>query len=272
MQIAQPEQQLVKSAARVFEILELFDHRRQPLRLKQVAAALGHPTSSTAALLKTMASQGYLRFDNRSHTYMPTARLAKLASWVPFEGFEQGIVMDMLRYLQNETGELAVLAAENGIYLEYEQTLSAREGIQLTIAPGTRRLLVQTGTGWLFLNLQPREHALAIYHQTVEAGELDPRRFTESDFVSRLDDHAGRTLSYVRARDLVMPTAHWGGAMLSALIPVPAGNRPLALGIGGPTERLETHMQRNENLMLKAIETIRTAIGTDSYSRMGEHT
>ncbi|MCC2097199.1 MAG: helix-turn-helix domain-containing protein [Hyphomicrobiales bacterium] len=251
---------MVKSAARVFEILELFDHHRQPLRLKQIAAGLGHPTSSTAALLKTMAAQGYLRFDNRNHTYIPTPRLAKLASWVPFEDFEQGIVMDMLRHIQNESGELAVLAAENGIYLEYEQTLAAREGIQLTIAPGTRRLLVQTGTGWLLLNLRTREQAMAIYRQTVDAGELDPGRFTADDFIDRLEDHTGKTLSYVRARDLVMPTAHWGGAMLSALIPTPPGHRPLALGIGGPAERLEARMEKIETLMLGAIGTIRASL------------
>ncbi|MBM3606921.1 MAG: helix-turn-helix domain-containing protein [Alphaproteobacteria bacterium] len=250
------ETHLVKSAVRVFEILELFDLRREPLRLKDITAALNHPVSSMAALLKSMVAQGYLNFDNRSRAYLPTPRLARLGSWVPFEDFEQGVVMDTLRHIQKQSGELAVLAVEDGIHLVYEQTLNTREGIQLTIAPGTRRLLVQTGTGWLFLNLRSRVQALEVYDRTIAAGELDPARFSRAMFLERLADHARRKISYVRARDLVMPTAHWGGGMVSALIPAPAGHRPLALGVGGPADRLEAHMGMIETLLEGAIKTI----------------
>jgi IclR family transcriptional regulator, KDG regulon repressor len=47
--------ELTKSARRVFDILELFRERQCPLRLKDVADSLDMPTSSAAALLKTMA-------------------------------------------------------------------------------------------------------------------------------------------------------------------------------------------------------------------------
>ena len=40
----------VKSAARVFELLELFEDRQVPLTLGEIVEATGYPQSSTAAL------------------------------------------------------------------------------------------------------------------------------------------------------------------------------------------------------------------------------
>jgi len=58
----------VKSACRVFEILEHFKDAKQPLRLSAIAERLHYPLSSTAALLSTMAEQGYLQFESVSRT------------------------------------------------------------------------------------------------------------------------------------------------------------------------------------------------------------
>ena len=253
-------QNLVKSAARVFAVLELFDKSRRPLRLKDIATELDQPTSSVAALLKSMTAQGYLAFHTQLRTYMPTARLAKIVSWIPYEEFEQGPVMEALEFLQAESGETVLLAAQDGIHLVYVQALNANEGFQLRIPAGTRRLLVQTGTGWLLLNSRPRSDALSLYDQTIASGELDRRKFSRAAFLAALDDHATRTISFVRARDVVIPTAHWGGGMLSALIPVPRGHRPLALCIGGPAERLEAGMAKLEALLQTAIDRLEQAL------------
>lgn len=249
-------QQLVKSAARAFAILELFDRERRPLRLKDISAALAQPTSSVAALLKSITAQGYLAFDKSSRAYFPTPRLAKIASWVPFEAFEQGVVAEVLARLQKQTGETAILAAQHGIYVEYEQTVNAAEGMNLRIEPGTRRLTVQTGTGWLLLNRRSRAEAIAVYEETIAAGVLDRRKFSRAAFLACLDDHAERVISFVRARDILIPTAHWGGGMVSALIPVPSGHRPLALGIGGPADRMEANMDAISQALMEAIRTI----------------
>lgn len=246
----------VKSAARVFGVLELFDRKRKPLRLKDIAADLKHPTSSTAALLKSIVAQGYLSFDAKTRAYFPTPRLAKIAHWVPYEAFEQGIVQEALRQLQRATGETTILAAQHGVHIEYEQTVNATEGIHLRLAPGTRRLTVQTGTGWLLLNRVSRAQAIAVYEETIAAGVLDRRKFSRTAFLSRLDDHADRVISFVRAREILIPTAHWGGGMVSALIPVPRGHRPLALGVGGPADRLEANMDSISAALLEAIRSI----------------
>ena len=68
----------VKSAHRVFEILELFAEDRTPRRPVEVARQMHYPVSSTAALLRTMTACGYLAFEPRSRTYFPSVRLFQL--------------------------------------------------------------------------------------------------------------------------------------------------------------------------------------------------
>ena len=50
----------IKSARRVFEIMEFFDHERRPLGLKTICDTLGYPVSSGAAMLKSLVTLGYL--------------------------------------------------------------------------------------------------------------------------------------------------------------------------------------------------------------------
>jgi IclR family KDG regulon transcriptional repressor len=64
--------ELTKSARRVFDILELFRERQCPLRLKDVVDSLDMPTSSAAALLKTMTQLNYLSFESTSRAYLPS--------------------------------------------------------------------------------------------------------------------------------------------------------------------------------------------------------
>jgi IclR family transcriptional regulator, acetate operon repressor len=247
---------LVKSAARSFEILEHFNRERRPLRLRDFVDHLDYPTSSIAALLKSMVAQGYMIFDPHARTYLPTARLAQLVNWVPVKTFEQGVVLDIMYRLQRTTRELIVLGVEDDIYLEYVHTLRSTEGMQLYIAPGTRRLLVQTGTGWLFLSRRPREQALEIYRRTIIRGELTEPEFPMSQFEACLDDHRDRDISFSKARDLVRPVAHWGGGMVSALLPVPDAQRPLAIGVGGPADRLEQHLDEISQALRDEIATL----------------
>ncbi|HQN50687.1 MAG TPA: helix-turn-helix domain-containing protein, partial [Phenylobacterium sp.] len=71
-------QAVVKSAQRAFAILELFELERRPLSLTEVTQALRYPTSSTAALLKSLVVTGYLEFDRARRAYRPTMRIAVL--------------------------------------------------------------------------------------------------------------------------------------------------------------------------------------------------
>ena len=71
-------------------------------------------------------------------------------------------------------------------------------------------------------------------------------------FRARLTQLADRDVVSTRATDYVRPTAHrggirptahWGGGMIAMLVPTPANHRRLAIGIGGPAQRLDEHSE-----------------------------
>lgn len=66
----------IKSARRVFEIMEFFDRARRPLGLKAICDELRYPVSSGAAMLKSLVTLGYLEYDRKTQTYLPTMRIA----------------------------------------------------------------------------------------------------------------------------------------------------------------------------------------------------
>ena len=60
----------VKSAARTVELLELLAaHRHQPMKLREMAEAMGAPRSSVYALLRTLVERGWVRTDTTGTLY-----------------------------------------------------------------------------------------------------------------------------------------------------------------------------------------------------------
>lgn len=234
----------VKSAVRVFEILEHFKAVRQPMRLTDLAAQLGYPISSTAALVKTLVDSGYFHFDGNSRVYFPTSRLSQLTNWIPTPNYEGGPVLDALHQLQRSTGEMIVLATPVGVYVEYVTTLRSSQAVPLYAPPGTRRLMVQSGMGWLMLSRISETAALDIYQRTIGLGELSEKELRRESFLARIEQMRQQDHAFTTAKDYVRPTSHWSGAMMAMLIPVPRKHRRLAIGVGGLAERLNAQSEQ----------------------------
>lgn len=233
------QQYKVKSAVRTIEILEFFSERRTPARMSEIAEALGYPVSSLTALLRTLVSMGYVKFDQRTHNYYPAPRLSRLTAWMEDGGYEDSLVLDAIHKLRDRVEEPIVVAAPDDLYIEYVTSLHRYEGTNSRIKTGTRRLMIQNGIGWLMLSRGPVEEAQRIYSRTVQEGLFDPALMPESEFLSLMEDHKHREVSLLHAKDLRTSTAHWNASMISILIPVPDGHhRPLGVGVHGPTPRM----------------------------------
>jgi len=233
----------VKSAARVFEILEFFASHRRPARLHELSAALGYPVSSLTALLRTMVDMGYMQFDPSSHAFVPGARLLSLTGWMQVDDYEQTVLFDALCRLRDAAGEPVVLAAASGLYVEYVASLHRQGGRNTHIRAGDRRLMIQNGTGWQMLAREPRAVALDVYRRTVEEGLISAAKYSQADFEAILDANRETDVSILHARDLLDTpehrTVHWDASMMSILISVPQGHpRQLGIGLHGPTERI----------------------------------
>src|SRR5580698_9575032 len=164
--------QLTKSARRVFDILELFRERQCPLRLKDIVDSLAMPTSSAAALLKTMAQLNYLSFESTSRAYLPTLRLSQLGGWVTSANYEGGPIQEAVRRIGRKLGETILLGTVTDIYVEIVDILRARQPLQYFTHVGSRVLLVHSGLGWPLLSGLGDEEVDRIYRSTVKQNKI----------------------------------------------------------------------------------------------------
>jgi DNA-binding IclR family transcriptional regulator len=232
---------LVKSASRPFEILEHFESVRRPLRLSEIAARSRYPTSSTAALLKSMTVQGVLRYDPHDHTYFPAEKLIRLVHWLPQASFESGVLRTVMSNLQQATGEFVALATVRDVHVEYVDTMRSLHDVQYWSAPGARRLLIQSGMGWLLLGQKSPSEIAAIYKRTVSLGLFKSKAFTRDKLLAIVEKARRAEITFTKPTDFTEHPAKLGAAMIAMLVRSPANHRPLVLGVGGPADRLSAH-------------------------------
>jgi IclR family transcriptional regulator, KDG regulon repressor len=241
----------IKSARRVFDILELFRERQCPLRLKDVVDALGMPTSSAAALLKTMAQMNYLSFESASRAYLPTPRLSQLGGWVTPASYEDGPIQVAVRRIGRKLGETILLGTITDIYVEIVDILRAREPLQYYTHIGSRVLLVHSGLGWPLLGEMRDEEIARIYRRTVRQKKLE-RGAMSFDRLEKEIEQVRRN-GYCLSRGMVTR----GVGVVGMIVPTPANHRRLAIGIAGPQDRIEKNLTkilaafRAENARLK---------------------
>ena len=229
---------LTKSARRVFDILELFRERQCPLRLKDVVDSLGVPTSSAAALLKTMAQMNYLSFESTSRAYLPTLRLHQLGSWVTSANYEGGPIQEAVRRIGRKLGETILLGTSTDIYVEIVDILRARQPLQYYTHVGTRVLLVHSGLGWPLLSELRDEEIARIYRRTIAQRKLQRGLFPLTRLEKEIEQV--RRDGYCLSHGMVTR----GVGVVGMVVPTPAKHRRLAIGIAGPQERIEKNQPR----------------------------
>ncbi|MEJ1968954.1 MAG: IclR family transcriptional regulator [Rhizomicrobium sp.] len=221
---------VVKSARRVFEVLELFERRRQPLGLKDICAAFGYAPSSGAALLKSLVALGYLDYDRGSRTYLPTMRIVFLGQWVEQALFGGGAILRLMQRLHRATGETVMLAAQSDLSAQYIHAVQGEAPLQVAVPVGTLRPLTNSGMGWLLLSRQK------------EAGiELLCRRI-DIEQGKRVDRAAlKRNIAAVRRDGYVFSrhTVRRGTGIIAMLLPAGPFGRTFAIGVAGQVPQLE---------------------------------
>jgi IclR family KDG regulon transcriptional repressor len=229
---------LIKSARRVFDILELFRERQCPLRLKDVVDALGMPTSSAAALLKTMAQMNYLSFESASRAYLPTLRLLQLGDWVTPASYEGGPIQEAVRRIGRKLGETILLGTITDIFVEIVDILRAREPLQYFTHVGSRVLLVHSGLGWPLLSQLRDEEIMRIYRRTVRQKKIEGGASSLNRLEKGIDQV--RRDGYCLSRGMVTR----GVGVVGMTMPTPPNHRRLAIGIAGPQDRIEKNLTR----------------------------
>ena len=222
----------IKSARRVFEVLERFDAARRPLTLKEIADALAYPTSSAQALLKSLVVLGYLEYDRPSRTYLPTMRIAAVGRWVAEGLYGEADVLPTMRRLRDLTGETVILGARSDLFAHYVHVVRGDdEPLHFAPAPGSVRPLGRCGIGRLLLSAETDDEIDLIVRR-INIAEPAARL----DLAELMDDIAAiRHQRHVFSRHLFTE----GVGAIAVLAPGPWHGRRFALGLGAPVARLE---------------------------------
>ena len=226
---------VIKTAGRVFEILEYFREVRTPLSVRDIAEHFGYPLSSTSVLAKSIATLGYLSYDSRVRAYSPTILVAMLGDWIYESSFSSAEIVGLMRSLSESTRETVILAVENDIYAQYVQVIQSLQPIQFFVSPGTRRPLCWSGTGWALL-ASHSDPTIARIHQR-SLGRIGraglPKTLALEDVMAQVAQI--RKHGYVLSRGTNTP----GVGVIAMPLPAAANGARLVVGIGGLIERLE---------------------------------
>ncbi|MGI4800060.1 MAG: IclR family transcriptional regulator [Janthinobacterium lividum] len=237
------ENGVVKSVGRVFAILEAFARVQQSMTAIEIGRRLGTPPSSTAAILKSMVTLGYLSFDRVTRVYLPTIRLGMLTHWVDGASLGSAALDRLIEALHETTGETIIIATQSDLEMKYLLTRPGRFPIRFLAPTGLRRPLCGSGTGWALLaSKTDAEVGALIQHvnRAMPTQPVDERRLL--DLLAQV-----RVQGYAASYGNVI-----SGSGVIAMV-LPGGERSLVLGVGGPAERLE----RSE---AQIVEQMRTAI------------
>lgn len=238
--------QLVKSAGRALAVFEYFAENRHPASTKDIATGLDWPQSSTSFLLRSLAALGYLVVDAKARTYYPSPRFALLGNWLGEELFPKPGLSETMAWISQETGETVVLAMQSEVQAEYIQVVVGPSGLQVPLRSGMRRPLGRAAVGKILLSLKPDEEIRTLVRR-INAEEQTPGRLE----ISSLLDEIGECRSRGYARSNGSIYRHTDSIAMN--VPLPAGQPPLAIAVGGSRERLRKRQSVIINAMNSAL-------------------
>jgi DNA-binding IclR family transcriptional regulator len=244
---------IVKSAARVLDLLELLSAASRPLRLSEVAPRLGIPKTSAFALLSTLVAKGYA--EEHGGGYRLVERLQD-RGWVGGDVANlvrvSRVVMGDLTHTTGESAFLGVMTAEREV-LYLEKALSPNP-VRYDTDLEQPRAAYCTSIG-LVLLADMADADLDSYFQATKIEAKTPRTETDPAAI-RATIARARGQKYVHTVD-----SHFEGvAGVAAAIRGPSERALAGLAVIGPTARFNPSLAAHAEAVKAAAERIATAL------------
>jgi DNA-binding IclR family transcriptional regulator len=239
----------IKSAMRTLAVLEYFRRTKASASVTEISAALGIPQSSTSVLLKSLVSLNYVEYDSGTRRFLPSYRVALLGDWIQRARFGDERITDIMELLQADTGETVMLGQQTGAGLQYLHVVLPTYRIQFMVHVGEIRPLSRTGLGQILLSCKSNSEVRAIVRRNNADESHVPAYFRETAFVQEME--AIRDRGYSETKGRTTPGANTIGMLVRS-----SGKQSLlAIGIGGPIDRMEPKRQQ-------VIDALRRRLGT----------
>ena len=222
----------VKSAERVFDILEFAAQRPEGVTFPEISEKLRIPKSSLHALLDVICLRGYLELDPDRRRYRLGLRVWEAGQAFPRHHDILDVARAVMRDLVanvNETAQLARLSGRDNVYLAKED---CSHPLRLQSDPGARLPAHATGVGKALL-AQLDEDELAARMEGAELARFTPTTITTLPALRA-------ELAETRARGFAVDDGEYTPGLFCLAVPVyeRAGKAALALSLSVPSIRV----------------------------------
>lgn len=222
----------IKTARRVFEILEMFHELQRPLSLKEITERYKYPASSASTLLKSFVVLGYLHYDHSEKSYFPTMSVQHLGKWIGDAFLGNAELVGLLDGLNHKTQETITLGVQSDLFIQYVHVIQSTLPVRFYIPPGRIFPITRSGMGWLFLSLRPDEVIDQLVRRANAAEKAAGDRVKLAHIMERV--HKIRSEGFVHSENV---TAQ-GGAMIAMELPERKFGRTLLVGVHGTLQRI----------------------------------
>lgn len=239
--------QVVKSASRTLEVLELFSNERRPLRLNEIYPLLHYPQSSTTNLLKSMVTKGYLNYNRKTRTYIPTNRVAQLGNWLYGFAYGHSEYQTLLQQVQSRTDETVALSTQNDLFVQYIRILTPAHEFKMPPPEGAMRVLTDSSSGFALMSRMPNAEIDKICRH-INYYQLDPHKHIDTAKIIA-DINVVRRVGYVYFRAHPQPET----SSISFALDQQVHGIPLVIAVGGLRERIAAKKELIVNVLREAV-------------------
>ncbi len=242
------QEKTVKSAVRVLDIFEVFESERRALTISELVERLAIPQSSTSTLMKSLLARGFVEYDGESRRYRPSVRLAFLGNWVLGSTEVIARIHALAQTLSVRTDETVLVGAENGLYLQYLTVIVSPHTLRIALHPGLKRPLHLSGLGVMLLSLKTdAEIGRIVRRFNAEHTDNGLSRLSERQVLGMVEQ--ARAQGWCETANLMTE----GAGSIATLLPLPRGQRPLAIGIGADLDRLQSRRDVLQRTLREAV-------------------
>ena len=238
----------VKSAVRTMALFTVFAEKKRPLSLAELADALSAPKSSCYELLQTLVHLRYILIIDGGNSYYPSRQLWEKAEQIDQFNPTKEKVENELKRLRDSIGETIFIGRFQGEQVAYSQVFDGRHTIRYTASSGELRAVHASALGKALLASVSDEERKRLL-TTVKLSRFNENTITTKKAL--LDD-----LEKGAQQGIYIAVGERLADVMELAIPVKIQGHLLAIGMAGPSQRMQKNRERYGSALMASAAAI----------------
>jgi IclR family pca regulon transcriptional regulator len=240
---------------RGLRVLEILASADQPMRLSELAAALGVSRSSAFRIVYTLRDLEFLKEGNQKNTYTLGARVLNLGFAYLSQQPIVALSRPRLEWLRDKTGVSTHLSALQGVEVLYLDTHQAKSAFVSSTSTGTRAAAYASPVGWCLLASHSDEEIDELFEEIVFEARTDFTPMSCADLKGRVQQ--ARKDGYVFSNGWYDP----GGSTLATPVHNHVGRIVGCIDLSGPDSGFDP--SKVETVYLPSLRTAAAKISAE---------